>query len=195
MQDEATPNNKLIDWEQIAVMTGSLQDGSEHGDAVNALRALEILLGENALREAADHYISGAPGGELIRSILMLLRPKSVMEYCFHLYHNSEELQVRRNAIELLSGIADESTLKWVNELFDDPDLEIVTHSICLLDRLITLKFIRPKQAVPAIAKLAWHADPEVRECAAILSEGRGKNSLYFSESHLKKRTESLMVH
>ena len=53
-----------IDWEAMAVRLGTLTAGGERSGRGEARRAIELLLGEDNLRESVDYYISGRPGGD-----------------------------------------------------------------------------------------------------------------------------------
>ena len=52
-------------------------------DASYARQAIEILLGEEILRQAVDYYISAEPGSELARYVLWQIHPWSAMNHCY----------------------------------------------------------------------------------------------------------------
>jgi hypothetical protein len=72
-----------INWEKLAVDLGLLTAQGEHSGSGEARRALEIILGEDALRAAVDYYVAHGRGGELARSVLWQLRPWSAMSRCY----------------------------------------------------------------------------------------------------------------
>src|SRR5438132_12969587 len=104
-----------IDWTDLARRLGSIESpGSEHAGSIMARVAVEELLGPEVFRSAVDHYVTRAPGAELARHILWLLHPWSAMERCQEIYISECDIDKRRNAVELLSVVADQRALAWV---------------------------------------------------------------------------------
>src|SRR5688572_24143069 len=126
-----------IDWKALAVRLGTLSEGGESGGSNYAREAIELLLGEDNLRESVDYYISGAPGSELARSVLWLIRPWSAMRYCYEIYKSEADIETRRMAVELLRVVADKRALSWVVEFLGDEDSGIQTWGVEMLEQLI----------------------------------------------------------
>src|SRR5262245_31231734 len=59
-----------IDWHALAERLGTLRADGESGGSELGRRALEVILGPEALRAAVDYYAAGLPGAELARSAL-----------------------------------------------------------------------------------------------------------------------------
>ena len=47
-----------IDWEQLARSVGAIGEGGESGSSRDAMRAIEILIGEENIRDAVDYYLN-----------------------------------------------------------------------------------------------------------------------------------------
>ena len=112
-----------IDWEKLARNIGSIcNDCSEHSATSLACQAIEMIMGFDVWRSAVDHYISHKPGYELARSILWHIHPLSGMERCYELYNNSDDIDTRRSAVELLRVVADGRVLPWIPRFLTDSD-------------------------------------------------------------------------
>jgi hypothetical protein len=69
-----------IDWRAIAEQVGDLNpDGSEKGNGTeSAIRALELIIGEDNIREAVDMWTSLEPGAFTAEKSLLILRSTSM---------------------------------------------------------------------------------------------------------------------
>jgi hypothetical protein len=115
-----------VDWTELARRLGSSSEsGNEHSGTDLARAALEEIAGPEVYRSAVDHYVSGAAGGELARSVLWHVHPWSAMQRCHELYETSADLFIRRRAVELLRVVADRRALPWIAAYLADPDPEI----------------------------------------------------------------------
>ena len=63
-----------------------------HGSA-QAMAALELMIGEEAIHQAMDYYVAWKPEAELARNVLWRLRPWSVMQRCYEIYHFSADIE------------------------------------------------------------------------------------------------------
>ncbi|MCA1626477.1 MAG: hypothetical protein LC742_00715, partial [Acidobacteria bacterium] len=117
--------SNAVDWKTLAEQLGTLRDNGEVGDASYARRAIEILLGEEILRQAVDYYISGEPGSELARFVLWQIHPWSAMKHCYHIYKSDAEIEKRRLAVELLRVVADRRAMGWITEFLEEADPQI----------------------------------------------------------------------
>src|SRR5215831_16738374 len=117
--------SKEIDWEELATTLGLVIKDGEQVSSEAAKHALELLIGEEALRASVDYYISGRPGAELARSVLWQLHPWSAMKYCYEIFNGPRFLEDRRMAVELVRVVADHRALSWVAEFLDDEDSQI----------------------------------------------------------------------
>jgi hypothetical protein len=77
-----------IDWQTIAKEVGGLDpDGNEMiAGTPGGRRALEILLGEENLREAVDYFLSQKPGCFTAEMVLSIISSKIAMERCYEIY-------------------------------------------------------------------------------------------------------------
>src|SRR5262252_8373103 len=111
-----------INWDEIATALRREMPDRVPAGSDAARRALEMILGEEALRAAVDYYVAQRSASELVRSVLWLLRPWSAMVRCRELAALSNETETRRSAVELLRVVADRRALPWVSEFLDDKD-------------------------------------------------------------------------
>ena len=111
-----------MDWHTLAQKLGTLRDDGESGGSDLGRRALELIVGADALRSAVDYYISGGPGSELARSVLVLLKPSSAMERCLEIARGEADAESRRSAVELLRMVADGRGIGWAAEFLRDDD-------------------------------------------------------------------------
>lgn len=166
-----------INWQSLAERVGAISQPEneianlnnflEIGSSDLARRAIEVLIGENNLRDAVDYYISGQPGCELVRHILWQLHSWTAMEYCYEIYRStSRDLDSRRMAIELLRVVGDRRALIWIDEFLEDGDEYIQRYGIDLLDRLLSSDLIYPENARNLLAKSMNHRNSYVREKA-----------------------------
>jgi len=132
-------------------------------------RALETILGEDALRAGVDHYVAMRPGHELVRSVLWLLRPWSAAAYCHEIATTANDILARRTAIHLLRAVADRRALPWVSEFLDDPDPEVQSLGLGVLEQLLWSDRIEPEEAGELLERAECHENEAVRERAAII--------------------------
>jgi hypothetical protein len=146
-----------IDWEKLAAELGFLTADGESGGSDQARHALELIIGEDALRASVDHYIAYHRGHELVRSVLWQLRPWSAMSYCYEIFKRPQKLADRRAAVELLRVMADRRSLPWITEFLDDSDPDIQAWGIGVLDQLLYSELISPEEAEALIMTAEQH--------------------------------------
>jgi len=158
-----------IDWSALANQLGCLTPAGETSGSDKARQALELLIGEPAIRASVDHYIARAPGSELTRSVLWLLRPWSAMAYCHDIWRGSASIEARRAAVELLRVVADHRALGWVEHLLADED-EVIQHwGVGVLDQLLWSYLVSPEEAEPLLTRAETHSAATVRERAEFI--------------------------
>lgn len=158
-----------IDWQALAIEVGALKEKGETGSSAFALRAIEILLGENNLRQAVEFYIKLKPGSELARSVLWLLHPFSAMKHCYDIYKSDAPLQDRRQAVELLRVVADRRAVGWIVEFLEDEDEEIQGWGAGVLDQLLWSGLVQPEEVEPLLQKAEVHENSYVKERAEFI--------------------------
>ena len=98
-----------IDWRALGQQVGDLDaDGAETnaGTTQTARRALELIIGEDNIREAVDHWASLEPGAYTAEKTLLILGSTVAMEYCYEIYKEEPNTQRAGLAIFLLSEMA-----------------------------------------------------------------------------------------
>jgi hypothetical protein len=149
-----------IDWQSLAKKLKC----ENRGGTGYAQQALSEILGDEAIIEAVEYYISGGIGSELARSVLWHIHPKAGIEHCYKIYRNeNENIERRRFAVELLRVLADETALKWASEFLSDPDQEIQMWGAGLVDQLLWSHFIEEEDCKDILEIMKEHQNPEVK--------------------------------
>ena len=160
-----------IDWEQLARNFGLVGQGRNAGSSDDARRALEVIIGESALRDSVEYYIAGGPGSELARHVLWQLRPQSAMNHCYEIFKSSRPIYERRMAVELVRVVADRRALPWVTEFLADPDEGIQCWGVGLLDQLLFSQFVEPLDAEASLRMAEAHSSKGVGEQARFIRD------------------------
>jgi len=171
MRLEVFAMTETIDWKTLAKQLGTLAEGGEKVTAGDARAALEILLGEGALRKAVEYYIAGEPGSELARAVLMLLKPGSAMGHCYAIYLSTPIIEERRLAVELLRVIADHRAADWIYDFLKDEDQEIQMWGAAMLDELARSDALTEGETAKLMEIAGEHANPGVRKIAGSIRE------------------------
>jgi hypothetical protein len=166
-----------IDWSalanQLALLTPEAPSGrdgrSERSGSDAARRALEVLIGEPALRASVDDYITGASGSELARSVLWLLHPWSAMTHCYEIWRSAPSIEERRSAVELLRVVADGRALGWIGDFLEDEDETVQAWGAGVLDQLLWSNLVSVVEAEPLLVSAERHANPAVRKTAEFI--------------------------
>lgn len=158
--------SETISWKTLAEHLGTLRDDGEVGGSNYARQAIEVLIGEESLRQAVEYYIAGEPGSELARAVLWEIQPWSAMEHCYDIYKSDSDIGKRRMAVELLRVVADRRAIGWITEFLDDKDQEIQMWGMGLLDQLVSSGSISELEAEELLEKVDTHANPSIREIA-----------------------------
>lgn len=162
----------MIDWERLAEEVGAIREGGgERGGTDLARRALESILGPDALRAAVDYYVARGPGSELARSVLWFLQPPSAMDRCREIYRSSDCIEDRRAAIELLRVAGDSRVLTWVPEFLEDPDEGIQTWGAGIVDQLLWGGGVDPDECATILESMERHPNERVRDTVARIRE------------------------
>jgi hypothetical protein len=174
-----------IDWEHLARGLGLLRKDGESSGSSEALRALELIIGETALVESVEYYISGEPGSELARSVLWQLRSWAAMNHCYQIFKSSRPLDERRTAVELVRVVADVRALNWVDEFLKDPDTGIQLWGVGLLDQLLWSALVEPTAAERQLLLAETHKNAGVVERARFIREFlQSRTKTQMSPSH-----------
>lgn len=159
-----------IDWAKLA---GELGLRAPYGEyccgSDDALRALELIIGEDTLRASVDYYVEHRLGSELARSVLWQLRPWSAMCRCHEIFKGPETIENRRSAVELLRVVADRRTLPWISEFLQDDDAFIQAWGAGVLDQLLYSELVEQEEAEELLRTAEQHSNKSVREQAEFI--------------------------
>ncbi len=156
--------NEPIDWERVAQQLGTLTPDGERGSSDDALRAIELLIGEDRLRAAVDYYIAGGRGRELARCVLWQIHPWSAMRRCYEIYRSEADADDRVSAIELLRVVADRRALPWVADFLADPNPGVQAWGAGLLDQLLWSRLVEAEECEDLLRTAEGHPNDAVRE-------------------------------
>ncbi len=159
-----------IDWKELGKQVGDLNlDYSERGSGtVSGRRALEILIGEENLRIAVDHFISHEPGAFTAEMVLKIIRSEIAMNRCFEIYKTEPGTDRACSAVFLLGSMADDRALSWVSEFLDDNDYSVRLNGLRVLQSIVhgPLNDADSATARELFDKAESDLDPAVRERA-----------------------------
>lgn len=162
-----------IDWRAIATQVGDLKpDGSERGSGTESgRRALEILIGEENLRDAVDHFISLEPGAFTAEMVVKIIRSKIAMSRCLEIYKTEPSTERAFGAIFLLGSIADCTALPWIGDFLADSSETVRLNGLRVLQNILydysALSDEQLATAKELLDKAVSDPDPTVRERAA----------------------------
>ena len=136
------------------------------GGGAVAAQALTQIIGDKALREAVDFYITGAPGFELARSVLRMLKPPAAMNRCREIFRDSTDDEEAGAAIELLRVVADKRVLDWVPEFLSSSNRSARIWGVGVIDQLWMDGEIEPEEGRALVEEALNDSDQAVREQA-----------------------------
>jgi hypothetical protein len=86
-----------VDWRQLAEQLGTItwteRGHHEKGGAIVACEALTAIVGDEALCDAVDFYLSHQPGFEVAKSVLQLLSSPVAMERCLQKFRLASDAE------------------------------------------------------------------------------------------------------
>jgi hypothetical protein len=124
---------------------------------------MEIILGDDAIKDAVERYVRGDSASEIIRSVLSVLRPTSARNHCCQIFKSQRSIEERRSAAGLLSSCAVRETIDWVCEFLADSDEGIQNWGASLADQLAFGQWIRRDDCEHVIARMNEHPNAQVR--------------------------------
>jgi HEAT repeat protein len=167
----AKESEMAIDWKELAKQVGDLNpDGSERGSGTQSgQRALQILIGEENLRNAVDHFISLEPGAFTVEMVLKIIGSEIAMNRCFEIYKTEPDTYRACSAVFLLGSMADYRALSWVREFLEDSSEAVRLNGLRVLQNILygPLGDADITTARELIDKADSDSDPSVRERAA----------------------------
>jgi hypothetical protein len=153
-----------VDWRALASHVGGITAQGERGGTHVARLALEALLGEDTIRGAVQHAVSGAPGAELAMSVLAHVRSLRATEIAYALYRSGSV-----EAVWLIKHIAHPRALAWVEEFLADD--AAAGWGIDVLDQLLWRDPVDrdDPEALRLLGLAERHPAEQVRERAAFI--------------------------
>ena len=165
-----------IDWAHLSNKLGCESSGGTQ----YARQALSKIIGDDAIIEAVEYYISGHQGAELARSVLWHIHPEIGMDYCYKIFKEDPDIERRRIAVELLRVVADKKALGWADDFLNDPDSDIQAWGAGLVDQLLWSELVEEEDCATLLITIKKHENLQVRERYDFISgflAGRKGNS------------------
>jgi|SRR5271168_435664 len=163
-----------IDWEAIATQVGDLNwhGNVRRGSGTDSgRRALEILLGEENLRDAVDYFISLEPGWDTAEMVMKIIRSKIAMAHCLEIYKSEPGTERACSAIFVLGSFADRTALPWVGDFLGDSNVAVRLNGLRVLQNILydfsTLSDEQLSTAKELLKRTESDPDPAVQERAA----------------------------
>jgi HEAT repeat protein len=128
-----------IDWREIAAKVGGLDlDGNERFAGTDGgRRALELLLGEDNIRDAVDYFISDQPGAFTAEMVLGIISSEIAMKRCLEIYKTEPDPYRACGAVFLLGSMADRKALSWVAEFMSDSNEAVRLNGLRVLQNIL----------------------------------------------------------
>lgn len=127
-------------WREIGIQVGSIDPNKDpkspigpKGGSIFAQKALEIILGDNEIKEMINCILEYEETEEIMISVLRLIKSTKAVEIAYNIYKNSEG-QRAYTAVWIIKHIAHPMSLKWVEEFLDDDN--VAGWGIGLVDQL-----------------------------------------------------------
>lgn len=179
-----------IDWKEIARLVGDLNpDGSEMGSGTTSgQRALELIIGEQNIRDAVDYWTTSEPGAFTAEMVLKIVGSTIAMERCYEIYKTEPGSDRAHAAIFLLAGIADDRALPWIPEFLNDNHQGMRWNGLAALQNILygPIGGDGIEVACALLDKAEVDSDPRIRERATKI-KGLLSSNLSFHHHGLYK--------
>ncbi|MEP7166948.1 MAG: HEAT repeat domain-containing protein [Candidatus Woesebacteria bacterium] len=126
--------NSSIDWDSE---TEKFFHNESAGSTRDALELLTNLIDEQSWINAVESAISWSKGGKIAECLLVYLHAWPAMQYCYNCYKNDTDYEHKVGAVIILRRIGDRRTIPWAEELLNDPDEQMQSLGIEMVDQLI----------------------------------------------------------
>jgi hypothetical protein len=128
-----------IDWREVAASVGGFDlSGNERTVGTDGgRRAVEILLGEENLRDAVDHFVLQLPGAYTVEMFLKIISSEVAMKRCLEIYKTEPNPYRACSAVFLLGSMADYKALSWVGEFLSDSNEAVRLNGLRVLQNIL----------------------------------------------------------
>jgi hypothetical protein len=153
-----------IDWKYLASQVGGLEpDGTERITGTDGgRRAIELLLGEENIRDAVDCWADERVGAFTAEIVLKIIRSTVAMERCYEIYKSESNTRRAGASVFLLAEMADSRVLPWLPELLRDSSFSIRSCGLSALQMILSGPL--NDEGIEAAKKLLAHAEKDADE-------------------------------
>jgi hypothetical protein len=154
-----------IDWSAIAKRVG------DNYDTPTGRKALELIVGEDNVRDAVDYWISQEQGCFTAESVLSVMRPEVAMDRCYEIHQTKPGSKDGIAAVFLLASFADDAALPWVRQFLDDRNRDIRWNGLAVWRTILygPLGDAAIASAMQLLDKSEQDSDSEIRERATLI--------------------------
>ena len=137
------------DWENIATTLSKTNSNPDE----KAKLAIQILLGDDWIKETVDYIIQLKPEWDLALKCLRILESKKASDYAYQIFKSNKSIEYSRLAVFVIKDIAHPESLNWVEEFINNPN--VAGFGLEILDQLLWLKKIKPSSQTENLLILA----------------------------------------
>jgi hypothetical protein len=159
----------MIDWEHLAVETGSILPGGRFAaGSGHAMQALELILGEENIRNAVERAVTFAPSGWLAASVLRHIQSRQALELAYAIYKTRPYAEAP-GAVWLIKEIGHPRALAWIEEFLADGP--VAGAGADVLDQVLFTRAVEPtdERVLRLLEAMERHPSETVRGKAAAM--------------------------
>jgi hypothetical protein len=132
---------------------------------------LEIIVGEDNVRDAVDYWISQGRGCFAAESVLSVMLSKVAMDRCYEIYKAKPDSEDAKRAVFLLASFADDVVLPWVRQFLDDRNRGIRWNGLAVLRTILCgpLGDAEIASAMQLLDQAEQDSDADMRERAQLI--------------------------
>ena len=152
--DDLIVSRKIVDWDSLAKEL----DCAHQGGTKLAQQSITQTLGESFIHQAVDKALEFSdPGSELARSVLILLKSRTAIDYALRIYYESSDLESMRSALSLLKAISDRSIIDEVPEFLGHEDESIQNWGAAIVEQLAFSGIVSEKDCEGVLPLMERH--------------------------------------
>jgi|GEM_PF-3442873 len=128
-------NPANVDWDALAIKLGRPFSGSTDC----AQQVIPLLPAENWEIPACEYYVSSCgtrPGCELLRMVMLIVRPTSALDWCLDFAYSESRYELRSSALDLMRMMADRTCLSRLVDLLNDPNQSIQNATANIIEQI-----------------------------------------------------------
>lgn len=158
----------MIDWTKLAIESGSISESGEYRGGNFATRALDLIIGEENIRNGVIQFIEGTPGHAVVSDVFRAISSVMALEIAYEEYKKSSGVSAVM-AVTLIQDIRNTRSLEWIEEFLQDDNVAVC--GVGVLDQLLWYSLVEPEEVEHLIALAERHKIENVRKGAAFIRQ------------------------